>query len=609
MNKQQFLQNISKIHTIFNTHEAHYNSLSKWVNELWEQRDILDNFLDTLDLEKTPETYYAASARIWDKKFEPLDVYLEKSGASREKRDEVFESSYNYVRSYYERLQWEMIWEIKTEKLLPEFYLKIFQHTHKLWVLYSGLFLKWNKKLLFETNRNLENKFNDDQDAINSYIEENKLMDRGHRWELADRTYSILIQEWNWFVSKSYGEIFPKEVWEVIEAYEDFITDLQLSEDEVFDRKLAYIEYFRAIQNAWKQQDVDQLVAAWSEVDVKWMAIDTPVQPGHPIEYYEDKYRRAVSIEFDMRLLDPSLFESEVAADIENMYEGMYDEIGRENFPDSYEFSKNNQKQVGLYIWAPVLAYGSFLCGAYSAQVVPNDDEVSRIHGKKIFAFPKYVMEAQRAAPKMLLDTTIISETILEKYREFLNGPDENYYKIYDIETIGHEFGHTLWLTPWSELAMWKTGLFKNIEEFKATAGWLVAHFLKWPSDLDEEIVVTHLMRSIKIMRYREVEDILPYYCECLIHLHILFESGIVWYEDGKIELYINDQNLVALREMYIWVYTQEIFTYLNLMDAGNFLFEFVVRENSVFLPKDEQVRKFVEEYYKQYKLIGNEVV
>jgi hypothetical protein len=32
-------------------------------------------------------------------------VYLEKSGASREKRDEVFESSYNYVRSYYERLQ------------------------------------------------------------------------------------------------------------------------------------------------------------------------------------------------------------------------------------------------------------------------------------------------------------------------------------------------------------------------------------------------------------------------------------------------------------------------------------------------------------------------
>lgn len=60
---------------------------------------------------------------------------------------------------------------------------------------------------------------------------------------------------------------------------------------------------------------------------------------------------------------------------------------------------------------------------------------------------------------------------------------------------------------------------------------------------------------------------------------------------------------------MYIGVYTQEIFTYLNQMDAGNFLFEFVVRENGVFLPKDNQVREFVEEYYKQYKEIGNEVV
>jgi len=608
MNKQQFLENISKIHDIFNAHEAHYNALSQGVNDQWEQRDILDNFLDTIWVEKNPETYYAAAARIGDKKFEPLDIYLEKIWESQERRDEVFESSYNYVRNYYEKLQWEMIQEIEEENLLPEFYLKIFRHTHILWKLYSSLFLKWNRTLLFETNRILEKKFDNNQDDINSYIADNNLMDLGHRGESADRTYSILIPEGNRYVSKSYGEIFPEEVWAIITGYDAFIVDLEQSEDDIFDRKITYIEYFKAIQDAWKQQDVNQLVAAWSEVDVTWMAIDTPVQPGHPIEYYEDKYRRAVSIEFDMRLVDPSLFTSEVAADIENMYEGMYDEIGRENFPESYKFSKNNQKQVQLYIWAPVLAYGSFLCGAYSAQVVPNDDEVSKIHGKKIFAFPKYVLEAQRTAPKMKLDSTMISETILSKYRAFLDGSDENYYKIYDIETIGHEFGHTLWLTPGSEIKMWQTGLLKNIEEFKATAGWLVAHFLKWSSELDEEIVITHLMRSIKIMRYREVEDILPYYCECLIHLHILFESGIVWYENGKIELYYNDQNLTALREIYIGVYTQEIFTYLNQMDAGNFLFEFVVREDWVFLPKDDQVLEFVEEYYKKYKQIGNEV-
>lgn len=267
------------------------------------------------------------------------------------------------------------------------------------------------------------------------------------------------------------------------------------------------------------------LVTKWNEVDITWMAIDTPVQPGHPMEYYEDQYRKAVGIEFDLRLRDDSLFTSTVNEDIHHMYESMYEEIGKENFPESYEFSLQNQKRVQLHIGSPVLQYAGFLCGAYSAQVVPNDGEVSKIHGKKIFAFPKFVLESYRTAPKMKLEQEILSEDILKKYYDFLHGPDERYYKIYDIETIGHEYGHTLWLTSDSEVQMNQTGLFKNIEEFKATAGGLVAYFFSAETEYDEEIVVTHLMRCVKMMRYREVLDVVPYYCECLIHLHIFFES------------------------------------------------------------------------------------
>ncbi len=128
-------------------------------------------------------------------------------------------------------------------------------------------------------------------------------------------------------------------------------------------------------------------------------------------------------------------------------------------------------------------------------------------------------------------------------------------------------------------------------------------------------------MRSIKMMRYREVEDILPYYCECLIHLHILFESRIISYEPSpqsspkgrgsnrQIQLHYNEQNFMMLKELYIAVYTQQIFTYLHQMEAGNFLFEYVVKENGVFLPKDATVRAFVEEYYEKYKEIGNQVL
>ncbi len=609
MNKQQFLQNISRIHEIFNANESHLNTLSYGISQKGEARDILDDFLESLGLEKNMETYYIAASRIGDKKFEPLDIYLEKIGKSQAQRDELFEKSYNYVSSYYQDLQEKMLEKIEWEELLPEFYMTIFSYTHKLWKLYSQLFLKWNRKLLFEQNRELEEKFWNDQDTIISYLEEENLFDRGHHGERADRCYSLLEKSGESYISRSYAEVFPEDIQDILKLYQEFIEKLEDREDEVYNKKIAYIEYFKAIMQAWSEENVHKLVERWTSVDIAWMKINTPVQPGHLMEYYEDKYRRSVSIEFDMRLSDPSLFESKVAGDIANMYEGMYDEIGRENFSESYVYSQKSQKQVALYIGAPILQYGSFLCGSYSAQVVPNDDEVSKIHGKKIFAFPKFVLESQRSAPKMKLDSEIVSSEILEKYYNFLAGSDKNYYTIYDIETIGHEFGHTLWLTPGCEIKMWKSGLFKNIEEFKATAGGLVAHFLKGESDLDEEIIVTHLMRAIKMMRYREVEDILPYYCECLIHLHILFESGILSFESGKIKLHLHEQNLVALREMYIGVYTQQIFTYLNQMDAGNFLFEFVKRVNGVFLPKDEQVREFVERYYQMYKEIGNEVL
>jgi len=152
------------------------------------------------------------------------------------------------------------------------------------------------------------------------------------------------------------------------------------------------------------------------------------------------------------------------------MYEDIFSEIGKEEFGEAYEYSLHSLRQVQLHIGVPYFSYGSFLCGMYSAQVVPNDNEVSKAYGKKIFAFPEFVLESQRSQPFMQLDRETLDAYFLTKFRKILYGPESTYYKIYDIETIGHEFGHTLWLTPDTETVMnTKTGLFKNIEEWKAT--------------------------------------------------------------------------------------------------------------------------------------------
>lgn len=111
-------------------------------------------------------------------------------------------------------------------------------------------------------------------------------------------------------------------------------------------------------------------------------------------------------------------------------------------------------------------------------------------------------------------------------------------------------------------------------------------------------------------MAWREMTERIPYYCECLIHLDLLFRSGVVSMNiEGKITMHLDDASYEKLKELALEAYKKLALTYINKEDASNFLYTFVVREDGVFLPKDPTVRVFVESYYKRYKEIGNQVV
>jgi hypothetical protein len=87
------------------------------------------------------------------------------------------------------------------------------------------------------------------------------------------------------------------------------------------------------------------------------MKIDTPFQIGHPLEFYEDLYRKAVAPEWDLRVVDTSVLDSVVESDMKNMYETLYDDIGRCKYESSYKYSLENMKRVQLYISTPVLYF------------------------------------------------------------------------------------------------------------------------------------------------------------------------------------------------------------------------------------------------------------
>jgi hypothetical protein len=178
----------------------------------------------------------------------------------------------------------------------------------------------------------------------------------------------------------TYAQAFPVEINDIISEFENFISNLENLEDDIYNRKNEYIDYLSALKNAFSEKDADKVVSKWRMVEQVWMKIDTPFQIGHPLEFYEDLYRKAVAPEWDIRIVDTSVLDSVVESDMKDMYETLYDDIGRCKYESSYNYSKENMNRVQLYVSTPVLYFGSEFCGLFSAQVVPNDETVSEAH-------------------------------------------------------------------------------------------------------------------------------------------------------------------------------------------------------------------------------------
>jgi hypothetical protein len=261
-----------------------------------------------------------------------------------------------------------------------------------------------------------------------------------------------------------------------------------------------------------------------------------------------------------------------------------------------------------MYFW-------SELNWLFSAQVVPNDEIVSAKFWKKIFAFPKMVLKERQKAPLMKLTKEIFDENLIWDYKNIINNSDL-FFKIYDVETIGHEFGHTLFNTQDNELIMnSKTWNFKNIEEFKATTWWLVSYFMSEKNDLifEKNLIIMHLFRCIWLLKYREIVDVLPYYNEALIHLEIMFESWIfeIIFNKNKYKIKLNfsEKTFNNLKQNYIKHYKKLINIYLEKIDAGEFLFDYVIVDKKWNnISKNKELKEFWNYYYNLYKKIGNEV-
>jgi len=206
----------------------------------------------------------------------------------------------------------------------------------------------------------------------------------------------------------------------------------------------------------------------------------------------------------------------------------------------------------------------------------------------------------------MKLSVETMGEDFVKAQRELIDTNPSLWQEIYDISTVGHEYGHILWIDSDTETKMNGTGQFKNIEEFKATSGGLMAFFHNEREELKEHVVNDVVSRAVGLMAWREVGEVLPYYCEGLIHLELLFGSGVITYNG---QIHIDYSKYDAMKEAYISAYKNLAETYLKKIDASTYLEQYTVKEEGVYLPKDENIKSFVEHYYARYKEIGQQTV
>ena len=615
MDKKQFLEDIQNVYDFLNNQKNDINKLYEHLeNKEFDKLTIIDEFASQLKLEQQDDLRMALLTRLVNLRDDSLVQVLKKLDKTDKQIIELQEEAYLFVKSYWLDIHNNTISFITNNDLLTPFYQEVFKGVYDVGVAMTKWQSSWTKLIINGVNKELLEKFDNNNEKVMNYLEQNNLFDKGHEGLTADRSYSMLVSENGSYKSAAYITAFKKEVTAVIDALESFVDNLLELEDEIYDQKWHYVQYLQALIAAFGENRCDNLVSKWADVDRAWMKITSPIQIGHPLEYYEDHFRKAVALEWDIRLTNPSQQNNNQRVEkIKIMFKELFESIDTEGKEPIYDFSLKSLDKVQLYLGRPALFFGSEFNGLFSAQVVPNDEIVSREEGKKIFAFSDEILQSQRAKPFLKLSREIFGQEFLTHERKFLFKETAKWHQVYDITTIGHEFGHILWCDDETETVMNKTANFKNIEEFKATTGGLVSFFMDKNDDekeLEQFVISDTIKRAVGLIGWMEVDEVLPYYCEGMIHLKGLFEAGVLsWDKDGStLTIDQNSTNIEALKQWYIKTYTDLAIHYLNKKDATEFLNRYAIKKGKYFTSVDENIDNFIQYYFERYKAIGQEI-
>jgi hypothetical protein len=614
MQNENFLNDLQEVYEYLDAQKNNINKLLFYLeNKQYDKLSIIDNFASTLNLEMNDDLRFALTTRLVNLRDDSLVQVLKKSQKNDNEIIELQEKAYGFVRDFWQDKHQKTVEYIKHNNLLSPFYAAIFQGVYEVGLKMSSWQSDWTAHIINDVNKSLLETFEGDVEKTMEYLEHHNLLDHGHFGHLADRCYSALVKEKDGYHSQAYIKAFKEQTTGVIDALEEFEERLIELEDDIYDEKWNYVLYIQNLIKAFGEEKTHLLVERWADVDRAWMKIKSPIQIGHPLEYYEDHLRKAVALEWDIRLSNPEFTQNDHRVNkIKSAFAHIFNTLPQNKpYKDIYDFSLRSLDKVQLYVGRPAVFFGAEFNGLFSAQVVPNDEIVSKEEGKKIFAFSDEILQTSRAKPFLKLSQETFGQDFLKEDRTFLFNETSAWHQVYDISTIGHEYGHILWCDDQTETLMNKTGNFKNIEEFKATTGGLISYILDKDNDeihLQRQVFIDVVKRAVGLIGWMEVDEVQPYYCEGLIHLTGLFDSEVLSWENRTLHIHLTDDTIEKLKQWYITTYTSLAQHYLDKKDATEFLNIYATKEDKYFMPTNKHIHDFVQSYFKRYQEIGQEI-
>lgn len=574
------------------------------LNSLYQKQDsdYVKRGLEICGFKGNKSEKMAILRRIVDLKTDPLLIELKKKNLDDDKIKEIRDEMYKYTALIHESLHRNLVNKAIEFKILSEFNLALLNGVHKIGLVFNKAQLEWQHKVIDENLQKFKTIKNPQK-----FIKDNALYQKTSRGEICDRCYGVVrfISD-DEAVLEPYAVAFPQFAKEIEREFDILINEL--SSFGINSEEIAYIEYFKALKIALIEKDPSKVIDAWRDAEMAWMDTKGAIQIGHPLEYYEDSYTHAVALEWDIRLKELGEFDDDkFKKSVKNSFGKVYKDIDANNqFMNSMVNSNIDKTQ--LYISTPCIYYGADLEGLFSAQVVPNDEFVSANTGKKIFAFVEHVYASAKSRPYMCLAREIFDKDYLSYGREILKSKPEIWKRVYSVSTIGHEFGHLWFIDDNTENFMNEKGVFKFIEEYKATTGGLMNFFYNEEDELKLPVFDELIRRSVGLIAWQEVEHVRAYYCEGLIHLALLFESGVLEFNGTKLNVDLTYESYDKFKQKCIKNYEDLAIFYSKKQEASLFLDKFTVFENYTYMPKDKKVREFVEHYHALYKDIGNEI-